>query len=428
MIKLLRYRAVLFDLDGTLFDAGEGILSSIRHALDLRGLPYPDDARMRSFIGPPLRESFVVHCGILPDDVEQAVDDYHAYFITEGLTHYRVYTGIRTLLQTLRKNGVYTAVATSKPQGLANRVLQQFHLDKLFDCIVGESDRPVKSGKEQLIRRALPDFPLSECAMVGDRCFDMEGAKAVGIDGIGAGYGYGSLEELQAAGAVHYAATVAELQRILCGEVLPEKGLFLSMEGPDGSGKTTQMNRVEAWLSGLGFDVLRTREPGGSPIGEKIRQVLLDVDNKEMCPVCEALLYAASRAQHVQERIRPAVEAGKLVLCDRFVDSSVAYQGGGRSLGVSLVRQINEPAVDGCLPDVTVYLAIDREVALKRRCAASELDRLEQEGLAFHTRVQQAYEEQLRKNPERFLIVDAAKDVDAVTEEIKQKLAERLAL
>ena len=425
---MFRYRAVLFDLDGTLFDAEEGILSSIRYALAQMQLPCPDQDSMKAFIGPPLRDSFCNHLGVRKADVGKAVDDYHDYFDREGIPQYRVYTGIRSLLQTLRRGGVYTAVATSKPEELAKRILKIFHLDGLFSAVIGESDHAEKVGKAGLIQRALPAMPLSDCAMVGDRCYDMQGAATVGIDAIGAGYGYGSREELEQAGARFYAATVVELYQVLCEDEPCAPGLFLSMEGPDGSGKTTQMNRMEEWFRRLGYDVLRTREPGGSKIGEKIRQLLLDVENKEMCPVCESLLYAASRAQHIAQVIRPAVQQGRLVLCDRFVDSSIAYQGGGRNLGVSLVRQINDPAVDGFLPDATVYLAVDREVALKRRCAVSEPDRLESESLAFHTRVQQAYEEQIERFPERFVVVDASKDMDHVTQEIQEKLMQRLGI
>ena len=172
--------------------------------------------------------------------------------------------------------------------------------------------------------------------------------------------------------------------------------------------------------------MLRTREPGGCAISEDIRRIILDTANTDMCPACEALLYAAARAQHVSQVIRPAVERGMLVLCDRFVDSSVAYQGGGRGLGVETVQQINDPAVDGMTPDATLYLAIDHREALRRRLSASEPDRLELEAGEFHERVQKAYERLVRDNRRRFVVVDAARGVDEVARDALDAVLERL--
>lgn len=262
--------------------------------------------------------------------------------------------------------------------------------------------------------------------MVGDRLYDMEGAKAAGVDGVGAVYGCGSVEELQNAGATLLVSDADELRELLCPGAAVPRGFFLSMEGPDGCGKTTQANLLEQSLRQLGFDLVRTREPGGCPISEKIRQIILDTENAEMCGTCEALLYAASRAQHVHQVIRPAVEAGKVVLSDRFVDSSVAYQGGGRGLGVETVQQINDPAVDGMTPDATLYLAIDHREALRRRLSASEPDRLELEAGEFHERVQKAYERLVRDNRRRFVVVDAARGVDEVARDALDAVLERL--
>ena len=194
------------------------------------------------------------------------------------------------------------------------------------------------------------------------------------------------------------------------------------MEGPDGSGKGTQLERLTDTLDRYGFEVVRSREPGGSPIGEKIRDLLLDRANREMTAETEALLYAAGRAQHVSEVIRPALEAGKLLLSDRFVDSSVAYQGGGRRLGVDRVLAINAPAVDGTMPDRTVYLDLDHREALRRRCEASEPDRMEIEPEAFHARVEEAYHELIRRDPERFIVIPAAGE----REEIAKETADRV--
>ena len=158
----------------------------------------------------------------------------------------------------------------------------------------------------------------------------------------------------------------------------------------------------------------------------EIRALLLDPENKAMDETTEAILYAAARAQHVRQIIRPALKAGKTVLCDRFVDSSVAYQGGGRQLGVDTVLNINCPAVDGTMPMLTVYLDIDREAALRRRAASSQLDRIEQADDAFRTRTEAAYHELIRREPERFIVVDAAKPAEEVSKEMTEKVIRRL--
>ena len=261
---------------------------------------------------------------------------------------------------------------------------------------------------------------------MGDRLYDMEGAKAAGVDGIGAVYGCGSEEELRKAGADRLVSDADALRELLCPGAAVPRGFFLSMEGPDGCGKTTQANLLEQSLRQLGFDLVRTREPGGCPISEKIRQIILDTENAEMCGTCEALLYAASRAQHVHQVIRPAVEAGKVVLSDRFVDSSVAYQGGGRAMGVDMIRQINEPAVDGMLPDATVYLAIDHTTAMNRRLSASRPDRLEMESGAFHGRVQAAYEELINRDRQRFIVVSGDQPVEEMARQVLRQVLKRL--
>ena len=332
---------------------------------------------------------------------------------------------IRSILTMLREAGVHVGLATSKPLWLARDILSYFALENDFDRVVGEEDGAAKLGKAELIRRALPDR-YRRAAMVGDRKFDMAGALANGIEGIGAGYGCGTEEELIVAGASVVAPDTEGLRAILCpGGEIP-RGFFLTVEGPDGSGKTTQTELLEKSLRQFGFSVLRTREPGGCAISEDIRRIILDTANTDMCPACEALLYAAARAQHVSQVIRPAVERGMLVLCDRFVDSSVAYQGGGRGLGVETVQQINDPAVDGMTPDATLYLAIDHRAALRRRLSASEPDRLELEAGEFHERVQKAYERLVRDNRRRFVVVDAARGVDEVARDALDAVLERL--
>jgi dTMP kinase len=220
--------------------------------------------------------------------------------------------------------------------------------------------------------------------------------------------------------------TPEDLLRFLCPGCRLPRGFFLTVEGMDGSGKTTQINKLAKSLLTLGYDVVQTREPGGCRISEKIRSLVLSPENMEMSASCEALLYAASRAQHVHEVIRPAVEAGKLVLCDRFVDSSIAYQGGGRELGVEAVGQINAFAIREMIPNATVYLQMDSLEALNRRRSASNLDRLEIQPIEFYKRAQIAYDHLMLEHPGRFLAVDGSKPVDALAEDILHAVMLRL--
>jgi dTMP kinase len=181
-----------------------------------------------------------------------------------------------------------------------------------------------------------------------------------------------------------------------------KRGLFVSFEGNDGSGKTTQIQRLTAWLQSHGREVLLLREPGGTRIGEKIREMLLDKAHHEMAAVTEMLLYAASRAQLVHTVIRPAVEAGAIVICDRFVDSSYAYQGFGRQLGLQTVRNANAPAIGDLMPHRTYFLDLDADLSMARRQASGlETDRLENEAMAFHRRAYEGYLELCALEPER---------------------------
>jgi dTMP kinase len=170
-------------------------------------------------------------------------------------------------------------------------------------------------------------------------------------------------------------------------------GFFIAFEGADGSGKSTQMRMLAEHLERLGASVVQTREPGGCPVAEEIREILLSKDEKTMEAVTEAMLYAAARAEHVQQVIKPALNEGKIVLCDRFLLSSLAYQGYGRQLGVEEVRHINEPAVSGCLPDATIFINVPPEHAFKRMNELKEYDRLERAGMSFHERVYNGYTE-----------------------------------
>ena len=201
-------------------------------------------------------------------------------------------------------------------------------------------------------------------------------------------------------------------------------GLFISIEGPDGSGKSTQIENIKKFFEDKNIDIVFTREPGGTPIGERIREIILDNAFSEMDAMTEAMLYAASRAQHVAQVIRPALEAGKVVICDRFVDSSLAYQGYGRKLGDS-VSIINGYAVGDCMPDITFLMKLDPNVG-KHRIEENRdnQDRLEHEKMTFHKRVYKGYLELEKMYPERIVDIDASLGIDEIKEEIYRKLEE----
>ena len=169
------------------------------------------------------------------------------------------------------------------------------------------------------------------------------------------------------------------------------RGKFITFEGCEGSGKSTQLKLLSAYLEREGIPYIMTREPGGSPIAEDIRKIILDGKNTAMCDECEAMLYAASRIQHLREKVIPALEEGKLVICDRYVDSSLAYQGYARGLGLDYVADINKKAFELCTPDLTVFLDISPDKAFERKHGADENDRMEKQGLEFHKRVYEGY-------------------------------------
>ena len=195
------------------------------------------------------------------------------------------------------------------------------------------------------------------------------------------------------------------------------KGLFIVLEGPDGSGKTTVANAVCAKLEERGYGVVHTREPGGIEISEKIRDIILDPKHTMMDAKTEALLYAASRRQHLVEKVFPAIAEGKLVICERFLDSSLAYQGYGRQLGFDEVLSINLFAIDNTYPDMTIYLDVDEEVGLSRLSDRAFKDRLDQESIDFHHRVAEGYQEVLRRFKDRIRIVDASRGKEEVIED-----------
>lgn len=202
------------------------------------------------------------------------------------------------------------------------------------------------------------------------------------------------------------------------------KGYFISIEGTDGSGKTTQIGKIVAYLENKGFSVVLTREPGGTPISEKIRNLLLDEKNNALCDRAEMLLYGAARAQHLQEKILPALAEGKIVLCDRFADSTIAYQGFGRELGMERVEAVNREATGGVMPDITIYLdlAPEKGIARKKQEDDHTLDRLEQEKMEFHQRVYEGYQALWKKYPNRIRRIDADQGTEEVFLQIKTEI------
>ncbi|NLG28299.1 MAG: dTMP kinase [Chloroflexi bacterium] len=195
--------------------------------------------------------------------------------------------------------------------------------------------------------------------------------------------------------------------------------MFITFEGPEGSGKTTQIMLLYAALEARGLTVVRTREPGGTPIGEQVRTVLHDLRNAGMLPATEILLYSASRAQHVGELIRPALQRGAIVISDRFAESTMAYQGYGRELDLDALRQITAFATGGLQPDLVVYLDLDVATGLARKrrdqlAGLGEWNRMDQQTLEFHERVHKGYLTMAAESPERWLTVDASRSVDAI--------------
>jgi len=209
-------------------------------------------------------------------------------------------------------------------------------------------------------------------------------------------------------------------------------GAFITFEGIEGSGKSTQISRLLHYLSNSGIPATLTREPGGTPIGDQVRKVLLDPANKLLDPTAELLLYAASRAQHLREIIRPELDAGRVVLCDRFSDATLAYQGYGRGLSTDTIRELDRIVTAGLRPCLTILLDIDAETGVGRargRNTAQGLDgeaRFENEELAFHNRVRDGYLTLAKQDPGRIRIVDAGRTPDAIQEDIRRIVDEVL--
>lgn len=194
------------------------------------------------------------------------------------------------------------------------------------------------------------------------------------------------------------------------------KEFLVTFEGIEGSGKTEQARLLYEYLQKKGVSAILTREPGGSDLSERIRDILLDRRHLDMVPHTELFLYLASRTQHTQEVIKPALAQGKVVICDRYIDASVAYQGDGRGISKTFIKQLNKTATGGLVPNLTFLLDIDPDIALKR---IDRKDRLESESLEFHNRVRSGYLKLYRENPERFVLLDGAKSISTLQNEVK---------
>lgn len=204
--------------------------------------------------------------------------------------------------------------------------------------------------------------------------------------------------------------------------------MFITIEGPEGSGKTSVMNFVVERLSARGYQIVRTREPGGTPIAEKIRDIILDRANTNLDARAEALLYAASRRQHLIEKVWPALQDGKIVVCDRFIDSSLAYQGGARKLGINEVLKINLFATEGTYPDLTLLFDIDPRVGLARinKTKNREINRLDLEAISFHRQVRKTFLKLAKKYSSRYVLIDASKSFDDVVATAEAVILKRL--
>jgi len=200
------------------------------------------------------------------------------------------------------------------------------------------------------------------------------------------------------------------------------KGLFITVEGVDGCGKTTQIKLMEKYLREKGINVVLAREPGGTDISEAIRSIILDARNTEMSYITEMLLYASARAQLVAQVIKPALNKGNVVICDRFIDSSYVYQGFGRGIELKTIEEVNRIAMDGIEPDITFFFDLRPEVALRRRIEASETDRMEKENIEFHNKVYSGYLKLSEMFPERIRVINSEGTIDDIFNKVRKYL------
>jgi len=204
--------------------------------------------------------------------------------------------------------------------------------------------------------------------------------------------------------------------------------MFVTFEGPDGSGKTSQVAALAEYLLGQGFNVLVTREPGGTAIGDQIRLILSDMGNTEMNPRTETLLFLAARAQIVEQVILPALAGGTIVLCDRYADSTLAYQGYGHQKDLDQIQTLLDFATGGLKPDLTLLLDVDVEVGLRRRASGGQWNRLDAYDLEFHRRVRQGYHQLVQADPQRWVVIDAGQSPEQVQKAIRQTIMQRLGI
>ena len=420
----MRFDAIVFDLDGTLTESGIGIINSVKYALQKLNRPALDDEQLNAFIGPPLVDSFMRYCGMTESEAVRAVSVYRERHTVIGWKEARVYEGILPMLLSLKRAGAYLSLASSKPLPLCRNTLEYFGLLGLFDRLCAPDFSEKESDKAALIRSALPESYQRAC-MIGDRRFDMDGAKRAGVFAVGVGYGYGTRDELAAAGADAVFDTVGELSEYLLEGLPRVPGMFITFEGSDGCGKSTQLGLLADYMRLCGATVTTTREPGGCAISERIRNVLLDVKSMGMTDECEALLFAAARAQHVNDVIRPALSRGEFVLSDRYADSSIAYQGAGRGLG-DWVKEINSRVVSSCRPDLTLFFDLSPAEALKRRYEAAAADRIELADVEFMNRVYNAFVAMQAKEPNRIIRLDATGKIEQIHERARQIVIHRM--
>ncbi|MBR4502734.1 MAG: dTMP kinase [Clostridia bacterium] len=423
------YTCIVFDLDGTLTDSREGIYNSIRYALDRNGFSCPGDDTLRRFLGPPLAESFMTWCGMTEEEAAIATESYRERYVPRGMLENAVYPGIPSLLRSLREEGVFLAVATGKPLNATRPILEHFGLWGFFSSVACPALSDLHADKAVLIRRALnglPEKARERVLMVGDIPGDILGGQRAGCDTCAALWGYGDNGEMLLSSPTFSAEDPDALFRILRGDRKPPRGPFISFEGVDGCGKSTQIRLFRTEMEKMGYRTLLTREPGGCPISEQIRSMLLTKEDNGMCDEAEALLFAAARAQHLREVILPALSKGWAVISDRYLDSSLVYQGAGRGLGMEWVRAINRPAIQDGMPDVTVILTLDPAEALRRRTKQGAPDRIEKSGGAFFDAAGRAFRRLAEDDPLRCAAVDAGGTEDEVASRVRAAVLSRL--
>lgn len=421
----MNYDIVIFDFDGTIAETGRGITNCVRYALEKLDKDVPGMDVLKKFVGPPLFDSFQRFCGMTPAEAEQAVALYRERYSVVGLFEADIYPGITPMLKALKAHGAWVAVASGKPTQFLKRIIDHFGLTDCFDGVAGPDFGNHSSDKTAQVKSVLPEnVDLSRACMVGDRCFDVDAGRNVGMRTIAVEYGYGDRAEFEKSGADVIVPDVAALTCHLLGDSELPRGRMISFEGTDGCGKSTQMKKLAEHLASRGYEVVTTREPGGCPISEKIRELLLSLDSTGMSAECEALLYAAARVEHVKTVILPALKLGKIVLCDRFLDSSIAYQAYGRELGEDFIRQINSSATSLIMPDRTLMFDIARETAKARMAQGAPLDRLELEKEDFFTRVALGYTQTALSDPDRIVRIDSGRTIEEVFEDVLAAVGE----